>query len=88
MILVNLQNKDGKEVVYTVSEDYVNSYTTSIDGLDITNTYVPVITTTKNDSPIHKLIKVLTGDQTNIMLYVIICLLSMLGLYFLKKQKA
>lgn len=80
--------KDGKEVVYTVSEDYVNSYTTSIDGLDITNTYVPVITTTKNDSPIHKLIKVLTGDQTNIMLYVIICLLSMLGLYFLKKQKA
>ena len=29
-----------------------------------------------------------TGDQTNIMLYVIICLLSILGLYFLKKQKA
>ena len=32
---------DGVEITYTVTEDSVNGYTTSIDGYNITNTHVP-----------------------------------------------
>lgn len=80
--------KEGKEINYTTSEDYVKGYNTSIDGMNITNTYVPVITTVKNDTTQHKLSKILTGDNTNIGLYLGICVLAIIGLYLLKKQKA
>ena len=80
--------KKGKEINYTISEDYVKGYNTSIDGMNITNTYVPVITTVKNDTTQHKLSKILTGDNTNIGLYLGICVLAIIGLYLLKKQKA
>lgn len=33
--------KDGKKITYTVIEEPVNGYTTSIDGYNITNTYSP-----------------------------------------------
>ena len=33
--------KDGVEIVYTVVEDQVKDYTTSIDGYNITNTHTP-----------------------------------------------
>ena len=33
--------KDGKEIVYTVSEDEVEGYKTSINGFDITNSHIP-----------------------------------------------
>lgn len=33
--------KDGKTVTYTVNEDPVQGYTTSYDGLNVTNTYIP-----------------------------------------------
>ena len=36
--------KDGKEIVYTVSEDAVNMYTASYSGTTVTNTYSPVTT--------------------------------------------
>jgi|GEM_PF-1969964 len=32
---------DGKEIKYTVTEDAVEDYTTTVDGYDITNTYKP-----------------------------------------------
>ena len=35
------KNKDGVEIVYTISEDSVNEYTTEINGHDITNRYTP-----------------------------------------------
>ncbi|MFW7433878.1 Cna B-type domain-containing protein [Vagococcus carniphilus] len=33
--------KDGKEIVYTVTENSVDDYTTEINGTDITNSYTP-----------------------------------------------
>ena len=33
--------KDGKEIKYTITEDAVDGYTSSIDGYNITNTYTP-----------------------------------------------
>ncbi|MGN8705652.1 Cna B-type domain-containing protein [Bacillota bacterium HCP3S3_E9] len=33
--------KDGKEIKYTITEDPVEGYTSSIDGFHITNTYTP-----------------------------------------------
>ncbi|MBR1909872.1 MAG: Cna B-type domain-containing protein, partial [Lachnospiraceae bacterium] len=32
---------NGKEIVYTISEDAVNNYTPSVSGYDITNVYTP-----------------------------------------------
>lgn len=43
--------KDGQKVVYTVTEDKVDNYTTKIDGTTITNSYKPgktSLTVTKN----------------------------------------
>ena len=34
----------GKEIVYTISEDAVDKYTTEIDGFSVTNTHVPETT--------------------------------------------
>ena len=33
--------KDGKEIVYTISEDEVEGYKTSINGFNITNSHIP-----------------------------------------------
>ena len=39
--------KDGKEITYTITEDKVDYYTTTIDGYDITNTHNPFQTEIK-----------------------------------------
>ncbi|MBJ8350445.1 Cna B-type domain-containing protein, partial [Streptococcus zalophi] len=36
--------KGGKEIVYSVTEDAVDGYTTTIDGFDVTNTHKPSTT--------------------------------------------
>jgi Cna protein B-type domain. len=38
----NLPQKDasGKDIIYSISEDQVPNYTTTINGFNITNTYV------------------------------------------------
>ncbi|WP_248686390.1 Cna B-type domain-containing protein [Streptococcus merionis] len=36
--------KDGKEIVYTVSEEPVDDYTVEVKGYNITNTYTPEVT--------------------------------------------
>ncbi|WP_303974465.1 Cna B-type domain-containing protein [Streptococcus merionis] len=36
--------KDGKEIVYTVSEEPVDGYTVEVKGYNITNTYTPEVT--------------------------------------------
>ncbi len=33
--------KDGKEIKYTITEDAVEGYTSTVDGFNITNTYTP-----------------------------------------------
>ena len=35
--------KDGKEIVYTVSEEAVEGYTSQLEGTNLTNTYTPAI---------------------------------------------
>ena len=37
--------ENGKEIKYTVTEDKVDDYTTTINGTDITNAYTPEVTT-------------------------------------------
>ncbi|WP_152973837.1 Cna B-type domain-containing protein, partial [Ligilactobacillus ceti] len=37
-------NKNGKKIVYTIKEDKVKDYTTSIDGFNVTNTHKPGVT--------------------------------------------
>ena len=39
--------EDGKEIVYSVSEDAVEGYTQSVDGYNVTNTYAPGKTSVK-----------------------------------------
>ena len=39
--------KDGKKITYTISENAVKDYDTTIDGYDITNTYNPETTSVK-----------------------------------------
>ena len=38
---------DGEEVEYTISEDAVAEYTTTIDGYNVTNTHIPEVTNVK-----------------------------------------
>ncbi len=35
------KNRDGKEIRYTILEDHVEGYTTTIDGMNVTNKYTP-----------------------------------------------
>jgi len=35
------QTNEGKEIVYTITEDAVEGYESVVDGFDVTNTYVP-----------------------------------------------
>ena len=35
------KNEDGKVIVYTITEDAVTDYTTTINGYDVTNSYTP-----------------------------------------------
>ena len=48
--------KDGKEIVYTVTENQVPDYNTEITGYDITNTYTPA-TPGKSEKNYHKQVK-------------------------------
>lgn len=69
--------RDGKKIVYTISEDAVSGYTTKIkgdadDGFTVTNTKTvtpPVTPTSRTDTP-------KTGDTTNILLYLLTMLIS------------
>ena len=35
------KNKDGKQIVYTITEDSIEDYTSEVDGYDVTNTHTP-----------------------------------------------
>ena len=44
--------KDGKEIVYTITEDAVEGYTATVDGYNVTNKHVPVNPPTGDPSQI------------------------------------
>ena len=41
---LNKYDKEGKEITYTITEDEVNKYTTTISGYNVTNKYTPEVT--------------------------------------------
>ena len=53
------QDEDGNEIVYTITEDPVEWYTTAVNGYTITNTYNPEVTSVAVN-------KVWVGDQQNL----------------------
>ena len=59
--------KDGQEIIYTITEDKVPGYETTVDGYNIINTYiVPEVPD--------------TGDNSSLMLWLILSLLSSTGI--------
>ena len=76
-------NAEGNEIVYTVSEEEVEGYETTVNGYDITNTYVkteeepekPTDSTTKPEDPEENVIPA-TGDNSNIYWYAILAVIS------------
>jgi len=69
---------DGHEIVYTITEDAVSGYTTSITG-DMQNGFV--VTNTMNPTPTpppHNPPK--TGDESHLLLYLLAMVLSGAGL--------
>ena len=65
--------ENGKQIIYTLSEDEVEGYTTKIEGNVITNT--------------HKVKVVQTGDNTDISLWVSSMIISLLGMVFMTRRK-
>ena len=56
-------DEEGKEIVYTVTEEAITGYETTIDGLKITNTYIPPV---QNDEFVIKINKYQTGTTTKL----------------------
>jgi LPXTG-motif cell wall-anchored protein len=72
------QYANGKEIVYTVSEDAVEGYTTIVDGMNITNTHTrpatPLTPPERPDTPktpdtVRRPSTPNTGDETNAPLF-------------------
>ena len=55
------KSKDGKQISYTIAEDAVDGYTTTIDGYDVTNTY----NSDKPESTSVSVRKVWVGDNAD-----------------------
>ena len=78
----------GKEIVYTVTEEAVEGYTTEINGFNIKNTHKPE-KPNKPNKP-HNGRSARTGDENNALLWIVIMTLSIVtifGLIFYKKRK-
>lgn len=77
------QYKDGKEIVYTITEDQLSGYTSSIsgnakDGFVITNKM-----NAKNKPSASNIKSPKTGDTSNILLYGSLLVISLLLLSFI-----
>ena len=81
-------NTDGHEIVYTITEDAVNGYTTSIDGNMNTGF---VVTNTKNTTPPHSFDTPKTGDESHLLLYFLTMILSgtgLIGVLLFKRKRS
>ena len=83
---------EGKEIVYTVSEEEVTGYEVKVDGYNLINTHVPKSEngTTPNTNNNDQNLPPKTGDHVDIMLFVIIGTVSfiqMIIVCILKKKK-
>ncbi len=59
---------DGKEIVYTISEDEVDGYEATVDGYDVTNTHTPASETVTPVDPTTPTQLPATGDTTDFAL--------------------
>lgn len=84
-------NSDGKEIAYTITEDSVSGYTSSVSGdsekgFTITNTHKPerkpAARTGRPNSSAPK-----TGDVSNITLYAVALAASLLVLFLLIRRR-
>ena len=84
-------NSDGKEIAYTITEDSVSGYTSSVSGdsekgFTITNTHKPerkpAARTGRPNSSAPK-----TGDVSNITLYAVALAASLLILFLLIRRR-
>jgi pilin isopeptide linkage protein/LPXTG-motif cell wall-anchored protein len=66
-------DQNGEIINYTVDEANVANYTHTVNGTDITNTYLG--TDYPGDSP-------KTGDNSNMLIWILVMLLSLAGLIF------
>ena len=68
---------NGNAIVYTVDEEYVRDYNKSISGFDITNTHISA-----GDSYYYGGTSDIprTGDDSNVRLWLILMILSLIGL--------
>ena len=81
----NLDKYDnGKEIIYTISEDKVKDYTSRVDGYDLINTYNGKANKVSNDNT-KKSPK--TSDDFDLIMNSSILLISIFALYILKKNK-
>ena len=74
------QYRNGKEIVYAISEDTVAGYSTSITG-DMRAGFI--VTNTKKPTPTPPSDTPKTGDNSNILLYLLLMLISGGSLAFL-----
>ena len=79
---------DGKEIIYTVSEDEVTNYTAKVNGYDIVNTYEKSDSGSKPGSS-DEVDTPQTGDNTNLCVTATIAVISgilLVVLLFTKKR--
>ena len=69
---------DGHEIIYTITEDALNGYTTSITG-DMHSGFI--VTNTKTTTPPHDTPQ--TGDNSHMLLYLVTLILSGAGLIWI-----
>lgn len=73
---------DGHKIVYTVNEAPVADYKATVDGYDITNTYIgsPSTPDTPQYPPVSDA-PTQTGDSNNLSLYFALMIISLLGFF-------
>lgn len=83
-------DKNGKEIVYTVTEDEVKGYKTTIRGFTITNAHTPEKGTTTDDKTKEENKKdddTKTGDASNIWLYAALMFGAAIGVVVTVSEK-
>ena len=90
------KKKDGKDIVYTITEEEVTGYKTAIsgdatNGFTVTNTYIEKPKPTPTPKPYTPVPVPLTSDPFQLHFYRILlcmsCVLAAASLYMLRKYR-
>ena len=72
--------ENGKEIIYSISEEKVEGYTTEINGYDVVNSYTPEKPKTVKNEP-------KTWDKSDMLPYSVILLLAAFSLVLINHKK-